>query len=293
MELLAVIKNAGGDPYAREYAEALLGKINRLEDTGEYKVMLKQLRAARQFGDLRGRLLEVNFAELFVRKNVTLMHEPRQGMSGDIDFQWNVGDHNVYIEMKLLRQDDATAASMKDQLDRSGVYKISVSDDTPDIGRIQRDIMAKSTTRKFSPTPQEKWTNIVAIDLSELQLGGADFGDCLLAAGGNPLAFQHYYRESIFRPDVVGVFEKATNMMLSINQMNWLCKYQHIAEGTPHPRKYIHGVLFLFREPIETAALTYDLSGFVVWNDGLMTQADAEPIGMELRKILPFPRKLE
>jgi hypothetical protein len=289
-ELLGVIKNAGGGVHAAEYSEALLHKINRIEATGKYKMMLKQLRAARQFGDFRGRLLEVNFAELFIRENATLHHEPRQGMLGDIDFQWNVANLNVYIEMKLLRQDDATTASMKEQLDRSGIYSFSISDDTPDIGRIQRDIMAKSTTRKFNPSPQAKWINLVAIDLPELQLGAVDLGDCLLAAGGNPAAFQYYHREAIFRPNVVGVFEDATNMMLSIDQMNWICKYQHLTEGTPHPREYIHGALFLFRQPNETAALSYDLCGFIVWNPSLMTREVAEPIESELRRILPLPK---
>jgi hypothetical protein len=291
LKLMDVIKSAGGGDHAAEYAEALLLKLNKIEATGQYKAMLKQLYAARQFGDFRGRVLEANFADLFLRKDVTLIHEPRQGMSGDIDFRWDVAGFQIFIEMKLLRQADPITVSMNEQLACTGKYQISITDDTPDIGRIQRDIMAKSTIRKFNPKPQIKWVNLVAIDLCELQLGGADLGDCLLAAGGNPAAFQHYYREAIFREDVVGVFENASNMMLSTSQMNWLCKYQYLVEDTPHPRKYIHGVLFLFRHPQETSALSYDLSGFVVWNRSLVTRDMAEPVSTSLGRILPLPPK--
>lgn len=212
-------------------------------------------------------------------------------MSGNIDFGWHVGGYNVFIEMKLLRQADAITSSMNEQLARSGMYRIVINDDAPDIGRIQRDIMYKSTIRKFNPKPQTDWISLVAIDLCELQLGGADLGDCLLAAGGNPAAFERYYREAIFHPDVVGIFENATNMMPSVRQTNWLCKFQHLTDGTPHPREYLHGVLFLFREPQETAALSYDLSGFIVWNPALVSREIVEPIEIEFRKIVPFPPK--
>lgn len=290
-ELLSVIRNAGGGAGATEYADSLLIKLNQLESVGRYGAMLKQLRTARQFGDFRGRVLEVNFAAMFWKNGIPLTHEPRQGMAGDIDFRWDVGGYHVFIELKLLRQSDVLKSIIDNQLQRSGIYKISLGDDTPDIGRIQRDIIAKSTIRKFNPTPLEKWINLVAIDLCELQLGGADLGDCLLAAGGNPAASQHYYRESICRRNVVGVFEQAAAMMLSIDQMNWICKYQKLPDFTPHPREYIHGALFLFREPQDTAALSYDLSGFIVWNPLLVTREHVEPIVRELSRVVAFPKK--
>jgi hypothetical protein len=290
-ELLTVIQNAGGGLGAADYADALLQKINQLDSTGQYDAMLRQLRAARQFGDFRGRVLEVNFADLFLGKGIRLIHGPRQGMPGDIDFCWVVAGYNVYIEMKVLRPDDATTASTNNQSAQTGMYQISVTDDTPDIGRIQRDIMAKSTIRRFNPRPEKNWINLVAIDLCELQLGMADLGDCLLAAGGNPAALQRYYPETIFRPDVVGVFERAATMMPTIHQMNWLCKYQRLPEATPHPREYIHGCLFLFRTPQDTAALSYNLRSFIVWNQAQVSSEQAEQISAEFRRIMPLPPK--
>jgi hypothetical protein len=78
-------------------------------------------------------------------------------------------------------------------------------------------------------------------------------------------------------------------MMLSINQMNWLCRYQHLAEGSPHPREYIHGIVFLFREPWDTAALSYDLSAFIVWNPALIAINVVEQIETQFRKVVSCP----
>jgi len=44
-----------------------------------------------------------------------------------------------------------------------------------------------------------------------------------------------------------------------------------LSDTHPHPRDYIHGVLFLFRRPKETAALSYQLRSVIIWNRVLMT----------------------
>jgi hypothetical protein len=54
-----------------------------------------------------------------------------------------------------------------------------------------------------------------------------------------------------------------------------------------HPREYIHGVLFLFRMPKETAALSYDLKGTIVWNQMLINQDAMQQISFEMANIIP------
>src|SRR6266480_3361083 len=101
-ELPAIIKAAGGGPNALAYTDPLLTKINRLEATGRYQPLLAQLTSAREAGDFRGRVLEINFAEAFVKKGIELAYGVRQGMSGDIDVLWRIGPRDVFIEIKLL-----------------------------------------------------------------------------------------------------------------------------------------------------------------------------------------------
>lgn len=219
-ELQTIIQAAGGGCWALDYAGALLKKITRLEAVRGYATLFKQLRSAKDSGDFRGRILEVNFADLFVRNGLTLQYGAKQGMSGDVDFCWCVLGRKVFIEMKLLGQDEKTKKSEKAQLEARNFCATLISDDTRDIGRIQRDIFQKSTSTKFKPTPDSNWINLVAVDVSELQLGTIDFGDCLLAVGGNQYAAQHsspYFQ----RASVVGVFEPA-DKQLTAEEADWV-----------------------------------------------------------------------
>ena len=267
-ELKAIIQDAGGECGALEYAGALLEKINRLEAANKYEPLLKQLRSAKESGDFRGRVLEVNFADIFVQKGIILQHNAKQGGSGDVDFCWSVNGEQVFIEMKLLGQDLNTKEATAKQLKNSGFFATHISDDKKDVARIQRDIFEKSSTKKFKTEPESTWINLVAVELSELQLGTVDIGDCLLAAGGNELVAVHCHH-TFQRPEVVGVFEPEKKPCTA-EQTKWVTDYHCVPDASIHPRNYIHGVLFLFREPKESDALTYMLSGEVVWNPALI-----------------------
>src|ERR1700730_2119958 len=153
-ELTRIIQAAGGGPNAIGYAECLLTKLNRLEATNHYGALIAQLRAAREQGDFRGRVLEVNFADLFVEKGLDLEYGVKQGMKGDVDFCWSVAGHKVFVEMKLLGQDKATRDSIRQQLDCAGVSSTFITEDTRDVARIQLDIVQKSSSRKFNPKPE-------------------------------------------------------------------------------------------------------------------------------------------
>lgn len=267
-ELKAIIQAAGGECWALDYAEALLEKINHLEAVGGYASLFAQLRSAKEPGDFRGRVLEVNFADLFVEKGIELQYGVKQGMPGDVDFCWCVNGHQVFIEMKLLGQDKQTKEDANQQLEATGYCATLISDDTRDVARIQRDIFQKSSTKKFKAKPESTWINLVAVDVSELQLGTVDIGDCLLAAGDNELA-SRYCHQACLRPEIVGVFERKET--LTGKQDEWVkCFHEVSSANEPHPRDYIHGVIFLFRDPKERAALSYQLSAAVVWNPVLV-----------------------
>jgi len=284
--LRQVINAAGGRDNALAYADALLAKVNRVEAQGQYAPLLNQLRSAREEGDFRGRILEVNFADCFIQASVYLEYGAKQGMAGDIDFAWQLDNHKVFIEMKLLGQDRATRDEINRQLDESGVTATFVSDDTRDVARLQADLMQKSSTRKFNPKPPPGTVNLVAVDVSELQLGMADICDCLLAAGGKTMVKQ-YCNPAYLRDPVVGMFEELPQHRLTNAQREWLARVQKLAEGMPHPRAYIHGAIFLFREPKERAALSYTLRAALVWNPALMESETAMKIKSAFHAVIP------
>jgi hypothetical protein len=284
-ELQAIIQAAGGGRNALAYADSLLTKINHVEGTGRYKSLVAQLSSAREAGDFRGRVLEINFAEAFVRKGIELTYGARQGMSGDIDLLWRLPPLDVFIEIKLLGQDRATKDRINQQLEEGGVSAVGVRDDTRDVARLELDILQKASTRKFNPHPQPAWINLVAIDVAELQLGAVDMADCLLAAGGNPLAAQ-YYDPACLRENVVGVFEPVGGRALTPSEQQWVAGVHELPTGAPHPQTYLHGVIFLFREPKERAALAYELRSEIVWNPGLVTPDAARSIATAMRDVL-------
>lgn len=286
-ELESVINAAGGGQNALDYASALLEKINRLEFATRYSALLKQLFSAKEQGDFRGRLLEVSFADRFESKGINLQYGAKQDRSGDIDFLWQLDGLHIYIELKHLGQDSKTRNAIDTQLKDRDNYAINLGDGLKDIARIQYDLIDKASTRKFNPKPDNKTINLVAIDVSELQLKTVDTADCALATGGNSLVEQ-CFDALCLRPPVVGVFENPTKMVLSREQCEWLKNVQRVTDNEPHPRTYIHGALFLFREPNESAAICYDLKQVVVWNADLVNDQLKAKICTVLRAAIPF-----
>jgi len=287
-ELEQIIRNSGGASTAVEYAARLLEKIHRLEATGRYEQLFQQLRSCREQGDLRGRVLEINFADQFLRNNQKLGYGVQQGMSGDIDFLWCVSGMELYIEMKLLRQDKETRDAMNAQIEAGGVFSTLISDDTRDIARMQLDLIGKATTRKFNPKPQASWINLVGMDVAELQLGMVDSADCVLAAAGNNEVRRFYPHGFFNRPDVIGLFERPVEAHLTQAQKNWVSAVHRVPSRSPHPRDYIHGALFLFREPKDTAALSYGLSTVAVWNSALIMREQVTSIWDVMKQFVPF-----
>jgi hypothetical protein len=288
-ELEGIITRSGGQGGALEYAAPLLAKIQRLESTGTYGPLLKPVLMAADQGDLRGRLLEVNLAFQFERADLRPQVGAKQGGKGDIDFRFTIGPYEVFLETKLLREDDATRIEINSQLAASGIYRMAIEDDRGDIFRLQRDLIQKAKPEKFQTRPKDNWVNLIGVDVSELQLGMADVGDCLLAAGGNPLAAIHC-GDSVRRRDVVGMFEKRSES-LTEGQREWAAAVDKLVPSGVHPRDYIHGAVFLFRTPKDSAALVYELSAVVVWNPALAEESLVKIVESSLHKIVPRVRR--
>jgi hypothetical protein len=280
------IKAAGGGEYAIEYAESLLAKFQKLEASPGCSVLLSQLLKAKDPGDFRGRVLEVNVAARFLENGILVDYAASQGMSGDIDLKFDINGSSVYLELKHLGLDAKSRACIAQQIKRYGFYSIVQNNDLDDVVRLQRDIVAKSSTKKFNPALAGEVINLVGIDVSELQLGTIDVCDCLLAAGGNRLVGA-YYHAACLRPSVVGIFEDTEAKELSVDQKRWVSGVHKISKEVPHPRHYIHGAVFLFRNPSETAALTYELRAALVWNENLISIEMAKPIQSLIREVLP------
>lgn len=277
------VANAGGGDAALGYLDELLKKIRVLEGLGRYDRLLDQVLKARTAGNFRGLALEINIAAAFESKEIALQYECSQGQSGTVDFGLDVEGKTVFLETKLLQQDQATKVEIAAQIEASGEWQKIVVDDKPTLARLQQDIIYKGSQRKFSPTPKPDWINLVAIDVSELQLGAIDVWDCLLAAAGNAAVAQHGWA---IRPGVVGLFEQPAK--LTAEDRLWVDSVQR--SDAAHVRDYLHGVLFLFREPHEGAALAYDLSGFVAWNRLLIKRDASAGIAAAIHRAIPLPR---
>lgn len=276
---------ASGGVGALEYAQSLLEMINRLEKSEKYSALLRQFYTAREEGDFRGRVFEINFAHHFSELGVELDVGVSQGGTGDIDFCWQIDGNRLFIELKLLGERRRIRDELNARLEEHGEYFLANSDDLGDVRRIQRDIFAKGSTRKFKFPPDRDAINLIGIDVSELQHGTVDLADCLLAAVGNSEVARHC-GDSYCRPQVVGVFEHLVAETASAEQRAWVDDSFPSAEHD-HPRSYIHGVLFLFREPKERAALRYQIRGAIVWNPALINEDRAESLARAVENQIP------
>lgn len=282
-ELEDVIKGAGGRENALAYAPELLEKVNRMEAHASLRGMLNQFRAAKQPGDLRGRVLEVNFADAFLARGIVLSEAVKQGQSGDIDFRWDTQAGRLFFELKLLGEQLAIRESEREQAKSCELFHHDV-DDRIDVGRLQRDIFAKSTIAKFNPMLEAGSFNLLAIDVSELQLGMVDECDCVHAVCGASGA-RRLFDEPMIRSEVVGALEPARD--LRPVEQDWVKRFHPEPTLQPHPRTYLHAVVFLFRRPEERAALSYDFSSCIVWNESLVARDVASSLQLAIYNVLP------
>jgi hypothetical protein len=214
---------------------------------------------------------------------IVLFHAVKQGQTGDIDFRWDSNLGQIFIELKLLGEQLAVKQEEKSHFAHHGLFSQTV-DDQVDVGRLQRDIFIKSSVTKFNPAVAVGDTNLIAIDVSELQLRTVDKCDCVHAVCGATGA-RGMFHEAMIRPEVVGALEPARE--LTPEEAEWVKRFHLEKAPEPHPRSYIHGVIFLFRNPKERAALDYELSCCIVWNVSLINKDMASAIESAVHKVIP------
>ena len=73
-------------------------------------------------------------------------------------------------------------------------------------------------------------------------------------------------------------------------QIAWADEMNKLVGSGVHPREYIHGAVFMFRKPPDTAALVHKLTAVVVWNSGLVTRRMAKDLEPAIHEIVPRPK---
>lgn len=261
-EVQSLIDKCGGKIWAQQYSEALHSKLVKIQNNGSYGDLLLQTLSSREQGDLRGRLLEVNFLHAFLEKNIPISYGVKQGMVGDIDFLRTVNGNNYFIEMKLKRQLDIEKNDVEEQLRATQFYSINI-DEFKNIEAVQKDILYKAGQNKFNRIIKAGHYNFVGVDVSELMGGMLDYADCHLVVYGNNGLASVYQRDGI-----IGLFDSEF-------------PYADI-------RTYIHGIIFLFRNPKEPAALTYDLTALVLCNTSLISNSAAKDFAQDFYQAIPL-----
>ena len=188
---------------------------------------------------------------------------------------------SIYLEARLIQQDNNTNQSIKDQLECSDFYQISMNgnDDHNSIVRLQSVIRSK--VQKVDGTPTKflrvgnDIVNIVVIDVSDLILRAIDYYDCLLATHGDPSV------EEVYRRGIFGLFQEP----LAEHPQG----IQEIARSCEHIRSILSGVLFIFKSR-NSGFLNFDLEHYIVWNPIAVNHAHVEEVCSEIDRAIPVRR---
>jgi hypothetical protein len=248
---------------------------------------LANLKGANDKNNFTASVLEATIAFQFESVGIELQYEIRQDAEDEssIDFCWKTkSGKTVYIEVRLLQQDKATADSISSQLDARNMYAISKDgdDERDDIVRVQKVVLEKVQKKDGSPTKfltaHQDAINLVAVDITQIILGAFDVDDCKLVALGDPSV------PDINRRGVFGLFQETHPAYPAL--------IQSLAQSFNHIKKTLHGVLFLFRLP-KTELFNFSVERFLAWNPSLITEETAREICTEIETALPLLRKRE
>ncbi len=285
--LLAAITRCGWKGAWEEQVSGLLSKLDLLEKSGRYGKLLASLKGANDKNNFTATVLEATIAFQFESAGIELQYEIRQDTEDEssIDFCWKTRSGKaVYIEVRLLQQDKATADSISSQLDARNVYTVSKDgdDERQDIVRVQKVILEKVQKKDGSPTKfltaHQDAVNLVAIDISQIILGAFDLDDCKLVTLGDPAV------PDINRRGLFGLFQELEPAYPAL--------IQSLAQSHAHIKKTLHGVLFLFRLP-KTELFDFTVERFLAWNPSLIKEDTAREICKEIEPALPLLRKRE
>lgn len=280
--LAEAIKRSGGAVPAGDELDRVLLKIGRLEQAGGYNGLLQQLSAANDKSNFLATLLEATFASQHEGVGIHLAHEIKQTpeMRQSVDFRDTYGTDCLDYELRLVQQDTATTAQIKEQLDKGPFFSVAMdaAADLRTIARAQNIIMSKIQDDKDGQpvkftAPQPNVTNIVVVDTHDLFLEGIDADDCKLIASGDPAV------PEVNRRGAFGLFQEYLEEYGEAIRAH----YDRFA----HTRATVHGIMFLFRTP-GSGVFDYGLRQFTVWNRALMNAERGTTAMAEIQRAIPF-----
>ncbi len=283
--LLAAITKCGWKGAWDEQLKGLLTKLDLLENKGRYNKLLANLKGANDKSNFTASVLEATIGFQFESTGIELQYEIRQDADDEssIDFCWKTASgKTVYIEVRLLQQDKATADSIASQLEAANRYAISKNggDEAQDIVRVQQVVLEKVQKKDGTPTKfltaHQDAVNLVAVDISQIILGMFDPDDCKLTTLGDPSV------QDVNRRGVFGLFQEP--------EPQYPARIQSLAQSYTHIRQTLHGVLFLFRQP-KTELFNYSVKRFLGWNPKLINEDTAKEICKEIEPALPLLKK--
>lgn len=270
--IIDAMVRSGAKQNALDESDALWVKINHLQQTGRYGLLLSQLAKANDKSNLLALVLEANFAYQFESQGLGLTYEVTQNAQekSSIDFLGipPSGDY-VYFEIRLLQQAQSITDSINAQLQTHKLYRVIMNalDEQHEVARIQNTILSKVQDKKGRPTKffptAANAVNIVVVDATDNILGMLDAHDCMLATHGDPSV------EQVYRRKVFGLFQE--------EKPEYPQRIHDLAAKYAYIRSRLHGVLFLFRKP-HTGILAYQLEQYLMWNPALIDPARALPI---------------
>lgn len=259
-------------------------KLELLFDTNKYKKLLKALFASNDLSEFNSYVFEVLFAYDFQSKSQSLVYEVKQlpDENSSVDFYYESDGLKIYIELGLVQQRHAITKSIEGQLAVNKFYEILLNgeDQAGETVRLQNKILNKCQKSDGTPIkfqrPISGSLNFVAINLSELHLGGIDKYDCLLTMYGDrsvPL----FCRRNIF-----GMWQDLLE--------NSPKKEKEYHEKFQYFRETIHGVLFVryVKESGHMGRMYIDreLEYFAILNKNLLPQETCDLVINKLSSFL-------
>jgi hypothetical protein len=279
--LIDAIGRSGGGRNALDEADALWVKLDCLQQTGRYGLLLSQLAKSNDKSNFLALVLEANFAYQFESQALELTYEVKQDAQhrSSIDFLRKTpsGD-SVFFELRLLQQKQSITDSINTQLEKSQIYRVFMDgqDEQAEVVRIQETVLGKVQDRsgnpiKFFSTAADA-VNIVVVDATDSILGTIDFDDCMLATHGDPTV------KEVYRRQVFGLFQE--------DKPEYPQRIHDLAAKHAHIRNTLHGVLFLFKKP-DTGILAYQLEQYLIWNPARIDGARERPIFADVASAIP------
>jgi hypothetical protein len=266
-----VLKRLGMDIPGSEEVLYFRQKIELLADSKNYNKLLRALFSSNDLYGFNSYVFEVQFAYDFQSKNQSLIYEVKQlsNINSSIDYCYNLDNQNtIFFELRLLMQRNWITESIKSQLDNNNFYAIELNgeDEKKETERLQNTILSKCQDAEGKPVkfrePVEGNYNFIVINITELQMGGIDKFDCILAMYGDKHV-PEFCRRGIF-----GMWQELQQTDSS-NEEKLYQKFQYF-------RKTIHGVLFVRQERkcgyLGNIYLGWELEYFPILNNNIISR---------------------